>query len=93
MLPPAAIAEDVRLDRGVIDATIPPVALEMFDTGHRDRVYYRVDTAEGRLLTGYPDLPLPRGTPKEGVPLHFSRPLSRPELAPRRAPVSGGGRP
>ncbi|MFG1281040.1 sensor histidine kinase [Xanthobacter autotrophicus] len=67
-----AIAEDVRLDRGVIDATIPPVALEMFDTGHRDRVYYRVDTAEGRLLTGYPDLPRPKATPKEGVPLHFS---------------------
>ncbi|QRG04778.1 sensor histidine kinase [Xanthobacter dioxanivorans] len=67
-----AIAEDVRLDRGVVDATIPPVALEMFDTGHRDRVYYRVDGARGRLLTGYPDLPLPRGTPKEGVPLPFS---------------------
>ena len=29
----------------------------MFDTGDRDSVYYRVETAGGRLLTGYPDLP------------------------------------
>lgn len=67
-----AIAEDTRLDRGVIDATVPPVALEMFDTGHRDRVYYRVDTAAGRLLTGHPDLPKPPAALKQGVPAHFS---------------------
>lgn len=67
-----AIAEDVRIDRGVIDAIIPPVALEMFDTGHRDRVFYRVDTAAGRLLTGYPDLPLPEPPPKASAPVHFT---------------------
>lgn len=67
-----AIAEDVRLDRGIIDAIVPPVALEMFDTGHRDRVFYRVDTAAGRLLTGYPDLPLPSAVLKESVPAHFT---------------------
>jgi two-component system sensor histidine kinase TctE len=66
-----AIAEDVRIDRGVIDAIVPPVALEMFDTGHRDRVFYRVDTAAGRLLTGYPDLPLPE-LPKASAPVHFT---------------------
>ncbi|MDX8480433.1 sensor histidine kinase N-terminal domain-containing protein [Mesorhizobium sp. VK24D] len=52
-----AIAEQVAMDDGVLYATIPPAALEMFDTGDRDRVYYRVETAGGRLLTGYPDLP------------------------------------
>lgn len=67
-----AIAEDVRIDRGVIDAIVPPVALEMFDTGHRDRVFYRVDTAAGRLLTGYPDLPLPEPPPKASAPVHFT---------------------
>lgn len=67
-----AIAEDVRIDRGVIDAIVPPVALEMFDTGHRDRVFYRVDTAAGRLLTGYPDLPLPEPAPKASAPVHFT---------------------
>lgn len=52
-----AIAEQVEMTEGVLDATIPPAAIEMFDTGDRDSVYYRVETAGGRLLTGYPDLP------------------------------------
>ncbi|RWM31693.1 sensor histidine kinase [Mesorhizobium sp.] len=52
-----AIAEQVAMADGVLDATIPPAAIEMFDTGDRDSVYYRVETANGRLLTGYPDLP------------------------------------
>ncbi len=67
-----AIAEEVRLDHGVIDAIVPPVALEMFDTGHRDRVFYRVDTAAGRLLTGYPDLPPPPAALRDSVPAHFT---------------------
>lgn len=52
-----AIAEQVAMVDGVLDATVPPAAIEMFDTGDRDSVYYRVETAGGRLLTGYPDLP------------------------------------
>jgi len=52
-----AIAEQVAMADGALDATIPPAAIEMFDTGDRDSVYYRVETAGGRLLTGYPDLP------------------------------------
>ncbi|WP_137933763.1 sensor histidine kinase [Mesorhizobium comanense] len=52
-----AIAERVAMADGALDATIPPAAIEMFDTGDRDSVYYRVETAGGRLLTGYPDLP------------------------------------
>ncbi|UVK44686.1 sensor histidine kinase [Mesorhizobium sp. AR07] len=52
-----AIAERVAMSDGVLDATIPPAALELFDTGDRDSVYYHVKTAAGRLLTGYPDLP------------------------------------
>ena len=51
------IAEQVAMKEGVLDASIPPAAIEMFDTGDRDSVYYRVKAAGGRLLTGYPDLP------------------------------------
>ena len=51
------IAEQVAMTDGVLDTSIPPAAIEMFDTGDRDSVYYRVETAGGRLLTGYPDLP------------------------------------
>lgn len=53
-----AIAEQVAMADGALDATVPPAAIEMFDTGDRDSVYYRVETAGGRLLTGYPDLPV-----------------------------------
>jgi two-component system sensor histidine kinase TctE len=52
-----AIAEQVAVIGGVLDATVPPAAIEMFDTGDRDSVYYQVVTAQGRLLTGYPDMP------------------------------------
>ncbi|TPN79524.1 HAMP domain-containing protein [Mesorhizobium sp. CU2] len=52
-----AISEQVAMVDGTLDATVPPAAIEMFDTGDRDSVYYRVETANGRLLTGYPDLP------------------------------------
>lgn len=66
-----AIAEQTQVNNNVVEALIPPVALEMFDTGYGDRVYYRVETAadseeQGRLLAGYADLPLPPGRP--GVP-------------------------
>ena len=52
-----AIAERAAVTDGVLDATIPPAAIEMFETGDRDSVYYHVKAAGGRLLTGYPDLP------------------------------------
>ncbi|MDR6293031.1 two-component system sensor histidine kinase TctE [Inquilinus ginsengisoli] len=69
-----AIAEQTRVDRGVIEALIPPVALEMFATGNQDRVYYRVQTAEGRLLTGYPDLPLATMTAEGEDPAALEQP-------------------
>lgn len=52
------IAESVRVDSsGTIEAEIPPAALEMFDTGFGDRVYYQVTTAWGNLVAGYAALP------------------------------------
>ncbi len=88
-----AIAEDVRVDRGVIDAVVPPVALEMFDTGHRDRVYYRVDTRRRASSRGLSDLPVTSERLKDGIPAHFAdtyrgEPL---RLAALRYPVVGAG--
>ena len=57
-----AIAEQIQVDQGVVEALVPPAALEMFATGNQDLVYYRVQTSDGQLLTGYPDLPLPPPT-------------------------------
>ncbi|MBB3136967.1 two-component system sensor histidine kinase TctE [Rhizobium pisi] len=54
------IAEAVRVDEGGnVEADIPPAALEMFDTGYGDQVFYQVITAWGNLVSGFPDLPLP----------------------------------
>lgn len=59
------IAEAVRVNAGgTVEVDIPPAALEMFDTGHGDRVYYRVATAWGSLVAGYPDLSLPKAAEK-----------------------------
>ncbi|WP_247750532.1 sensor histidine kinase [Rhizobium sp. 16-449-1b] len=54
------IAEAVRVDEGGnVEADIPPAALEMFDTGYGDQVFYQIITAWGNLIGGFPDLPLP----------------------------------
>ncbi|SCB61082.1 two-component system, OmpR family, sensor histidine kinase TctE [Rhizobium aethiopicum] len=54
------IAEAVRVDEGGnVQVDVPPAALEMFDTGFGDRVFYQVITVWGNLVSGFPDLPLP----------------------------------
>lgn len=55
------IAEAVHVDAsGTVQIDIPPAALEMFDTGYGDRVFYQVVTAWGNLVAGFPDLPRPK---------------------------------
>jgi two-component system sensor histidine kinase TctE len=54
------IAEQIRYDDAP-QAVIPPAALELFQSNTQDRVYYRIATANGSLLAGYPELPLPPG--------------------------------
>ena len=62
------IAEHAAMTDGVLDATLPPAAIEMFDTGDRDQVYYHVKSAGGRLLGGYPDLPeAPKAASPEAI--------------------------
>lgn len=56
------IAEEISVSDGVIDVQIPPAAIEMFNTGHGDLVFYSVQTRNGQLLAGYPDLPLPKSS-------------------------------
>ncbi|WP_132524507.1 sensor histidine kinase [Rhizobium sp. BK376] len=55
------IAEAVHVDAGgTVAVDIPPAALEMFDTGYGDRVFYQVVTAWGSLVTGFPGMPQPK---------------------------------
>jgi len=53
------IGEQVRIEDGVAQTYIPPAALELFESVYRDRIYYRIAAADGHLLLGYPELPLP----------------------------------
>ncbi len=59
------IAEETRSEDGLMQVTVPPAALEMFDTGAGDFVYFRVLDEAGRLLAGMADLPLPPGGPED----------------------------
>ncbi len=51
-----AIAETLAVDGGQITLDLPPFALGMLENNERDNVYYSV-RHNGRLLTGYPDMP------------------------------------
>ena len=66
-----AIAEQIKVADGVVEAIIPPSALEMFASAYQDRVIYRITDSDGTLLAGYSDVPGP-GKPMDGLePLYF----------------------
>jgi two-component system, OmpR family, sensor histidine kinase TctE len=52
------VAEQLRFEDGSIQDPIPPAALELFQSGDVDHVYYRVVTSDGRTVTGYPEFKL-----------------------------------
>jgi two-component system sensor histidine kinase TctE len=58
-----------------ISATVPYAALEAFEADNRSRMFYRVSTEQGALISGFEDLPiwhgkLPRRTPYAAL-VHF----------------------
>jgi two-component system, OmpR family, sensor histidine kinase TctE len=65
------IAEQIRYDDGVLQAVIPPAALELFQSSDQDRVYYRIAAANGSLLAGYAELPVPSGPVEVEEALYF----------------------
>jgi two-component system sensor histidine kinase TctE len=77
-----AIAEQVRFGEPDQDATgqvetgltvdLPYAALEMLGLSGEDRVFYRIATAGGRLITGYDDLPSGAVPPQDDIPLFFT---------------------
>lgn len=44
-----------------IEATVPYSALEAFEADTQTRMYYRVSTLDGRLISGFEDLPIWQG--------------------------------
>ena len=65
------IAERIRQTDGVVEAPIPPSALEMFASSEPDRVVYRVTTSQGQLIAGYPDIAAPPEPPTGLDPVYF----------------------
>lgn len=52
------IAEQIRFEDGAFQGPIPPAALELFQSEGADRIYYRVSSGDGKMLSGYSDLPV-----------------------------------
>ena len=50
------VAEHLRFEDGSFRENIPPAALELFQAREVDRIFYRVTTVRGRLITGYDEL-------------------------------------
>ena len=53
------IAQQISYEDGAFQHQIPPAALELFQSEQPDRIYYRVTTGSGQLLSGYTSLPVP----------------------------------
>ena len=55
-----SIAESIHSTGGNISVDLPYSALEIFEEGVQERVYYSIIGPGGTRLTGYEDLPLPK---------------------------------
>lgn len=67
-----AIAEQVRVADGALTVDLPYAALEMLGLAGEDRVFYRIATSGGQLITGYEDLPPGAQPEQEDTPRFFT---------------------
>lgn len=67
-----AIAEQVRAAGGEVTVDLPYAALEMLGLAGEDRVFYRIATSGGQLITGYEDLPPGALPEQEDAPRFFT---------------------
>jgi len=65
------IADRVTISGGEIEVDIPYVALELFESNIRERIFYRVSAPDGSTLTGYDDLPPPPPGASKSKPAFF----------------------
>jgi len=65
------IAEQISFESGAFQHQIPPAAIELFQSGTADRVYYRVTAGNGQLLAGYTEFPLPIDVSEKNSPQFF----------------------
>ena len=65
------VAEQLHLEDGAFQDHVPPAALELFESAEIDRVYYRVTTGGGQIVTGYAELALPGVALQPEMPVFF----------------------
>ncbi|WP_243295319.1 sensor histidine kinase [Geothrix mesophila] len=65
------IAQQIQFEDGLLDVAIPPAALELFQSRAQDRVYYRIASPKGVLLSGYAELPPPVEAPRPEESVYF----------------------
>ena len=65
------VAEQLHVDDGAFQQSVPPAALELFQSSDDDRVYYRVTMGAGQIISGYGELPLPAQPPPAEIPQFF----------------------
>jgi two-component system sensor histidine kinase TctE len=66
------IAEQISFEDGSFQHQIPPAALELFQSEESDRIFYRVTTGAGKLLSGYTELPVPPLALSSNSPYFFA---------------------
>ena len=66
-----AIADRVTITNGEIVVDIPYVALELFESNIKERIFYKVASPDGATITGYDDLPAPPPCTPHGQPVFF----------------------
>ena len=66
-----AIADRVSVSGGEISVDIPYMALELFESNIRERIFYKVSGPDGATLTGYEDLPPPPQAAPREHPIFF----------------------
>jgi two-component system, OmpR family, sensor histidine kinase TctE len=60
-----ALAERVSIRNGRVVADVPYVALDSFETDNLGRIYYKVSDMDGKMVSGFDDLPpVPADAPR-----------------------------
>ncbi len=65
------ISRQVHVINGELRIDLPRAALDMLESDKHDNVYYMVNDSQGRLITGYNGLPLPKKAGISGKPVYY----------------------
>ncbi|MGZ8967451.1 MAG: sensor histidine kinase N-terminal domain-containing protein, partial [Gallionella sp.] len=65
-----ALVDQLSVNQGRVEVSLPQVALEMLEADAKDRIYYRITGPRGEFVFGHASLPLPPSK-VEKQPLYY----------------------